>query len=151
MADKLTESSIHAHDQDHFVEPIRTYAIIFALLLVFMVMTIAVWFVDLGGFGTVIAMAIAITKAVLVVLFFMHVRHASRLTWIFSGAAFVWLMILFAFTFNDYWTRNDGITPHKTELTTLPRMAAGEPAFEQTRTAHPAVAPHDSMQQEGTE
>lgn len=136
--------SEHSHEtHTHHVSPVSMYLTIFGALLVLMVLTIAVWFVHLGGFGTIIAMGIALTKAVLVVLFFMHVKDASRLTWIFAGAAFVWLMILFAFTFNDYWTR--GVAPHETDLTHNPRIAAQEPAFEQTRTPHPAVAPHESL------
>jgi cytochrome c oxidase subunit 4 len=52
-----------------------------------------------------VALTIATIKAVLVVLFFMHVKKSSKLTWAFSSAAFIWLVILLALTFNDYLTR----------------------------------------------
>jgi cytochrome c oxidase subunit IV len=53
----------------------------------------------------IIALTIAVTKATLVVLYFMHVRYSSRLIWVVFTSALFWLAILFAFTFSDYWTR----------------------------------------------
>ena len=50
-------------------------------------------------------LTIAVTKATLVVLYFMHVRYSSRLTWIVVSTGFVWLMILIAFTMSDETTR----------------------------------------------
>jgi cytochrome c oxidase subunit 4 len=52
-----------------------------------------------------VALVIAIIKAVLVILFFMHVKDASRITWIFCISAFLWLVIMLALTFGDYMTR----------------------------------------------
>ena len=52
-----------------------------------------------------IAIAIALLKMLLILLFFMHVRYSNRLTWIFAGAGFVWLAILIGLTLNDYRTR----------------------------------------------
>ena len=54
----------------------------------------------------VIAMTIAVTKATFVILYFMHLRYSSRLTWLVFGSALFWLAILFALTFSDYWTRS---------------------------------------------
>jgi hypothetical protein len=53
-----------------------------------------------------VATGIAVVKAVLVILYFMHVKDGTRLTWVFSGAAFVWLAIMFGLTLNDYVTRD---------------------------------------------
>ncbi len=53
----------------------------------------------------IIALTIAVMKATLVVLYFMHVRYSSRLIWVVFASALFWLAILFAFTFSDYWTR----------------------------------------------
>jgi len=53
-----------------------------------------------------VAMTIAIIKALLIVLYFMHVRYAPRVTWAFAGAGFLWLGIMLALTFSDYLTRN---------------------------------------------
>lgn len=85
---------------------LKTYFAIFIILLVLTAVTTGVSFIDLGHWNTVIALTIAFTKAVLVVLFFMHVRHSSRLTKVIVTTAFLWLMILFGFTLSDYFTRN---------------------------------------------
>jgi cytochrome c oxidase subunit IV len=66
---------------------------------------VAAFVVNLGNANILIALSIAIVKAVLVVLYFMHVKYASRLTKIFVSAAFLWLALLFALTFGDYLTR----------------------------------------------
>ena len=63
-------------------------------------------FIDLGGnLNTAVAMVIAACKALLVILFFMHVRYSSRLTWVFVAAGFFWLMILLALTLADVLSR----------------------------------------------
>ena len=58
-----------------------------------------------GSWNAVVALSIAVFKATLVVLYFMHVRYSSKLTWVFVAAGIVWLFILFAFTLSDYMTR----------------------------------------------
>jgi cytochrome c oxidase subunit IV len=87
------------------VAPVRLYLGIFSILLVLTALTIGVSFVDLDRLNIVIALTIAVCKALLVILFFMHVRHASRLTWLFVSAGFFWLAILLVFTFGDYLSR----------------------------------------------
>ncbi len=96
-------------------ESLRTYFAVYAALMVLLVLTVAASFVDfakwrlahhnLGWLNISFAMIIAVIKSLLVVLFFMHLRHSSRLTWIFAGAAFLWLGILLTLTLNDYLTR----------------------------------------------
>jgi len=56
--------------------------------------------------NTIVAMTIAITKATFVVLYFMHVRYSTRLVWVIVASALFWLVIMFALTFSDYWTRS---------------------------------------------
>ena len=51
-------------------------------------------------------MTIAVTKAMLVLLFFMHVRYSSRLIWVVVCSMFFWLFILLALTLSDYRTRD---------------------------------------------
>jgi cytochrome c oxidase subunit IV len=86
---------------------IRTYVIVWASLLVLTVTTTGVAFIDLGGqWNAITAMAIAIVKAVLVVLYFMHLRYSNRLTWVFAGAGFFWLVILISLTLSDFLTRH---------------------------------------------
>ena len=86
---------------------LATYLIVFAALMVLLVVTALVaFYVHAGDLNLIIALVIATIKAALVVLFFMHVKYASRLTKIFVVAAFLWLAILFAFTFADYVSRD---------------------------------------------
>ncbi len=79
--------------------------LIFAILMILLVATVAVVQVDLGSLNLFIAMLIAAVKAALIMLYFMHVRFASRLTWVFSTAAFFWLFLMLGLTFNDYAAR----------------------------------------------
>jgi cytochrome c oxidase subunit IV len=86
---------------------LKTYSLVFAALLVLTALTTGVAFMDLGGnFNGVVALAIAAGKAVLVALYFMHLRHGSRLSWIFAGAGFFWLIILVTLTLSDALTRS---------------------------------------------
>jgi cytochrome c oxidase subunit IV len=90
---------------DHVVS-IKLYSAIFGALLVMTLVTAGAAFIDLGGnLNTVVAMLIAACKALLVILFFMHVRYSSRLTWVFVGAGFFWLMILLSLTLADVLSR----------------------------------------------
>ena len=83
----------------------KIYYQIFAALLLLLALTVGVSYVDLGVFNEVIALAIAAAKALLVLLFFMHVRSSSRVTWLFAAAGFVWLGILIALAMSDYVSR----------------------------------------------
>lgn len=106
------DHSDHADDGHHIVA-LSTYFKVFAALMVLLVLTLLVYFFDpthllppqFAWFGIVIAMTVAVVKAVLVMLFFMHVKYSTKLTWIFSGAAFVFVGILFLLTMSDYFTR----------------------------------------------
>ena len=89
---------------EHIV-PKKIYYAIFATLMVLTGVTIAVAFLDLGPFNNIVAMSIAVFKATLVVLYFMHVRYSNRLTWVVVVAGFFWLGIMIALTFSDYLTR----------------------------------------------
>ncbi len=84
----------------------KIYFLIFGALMVLTVLTVYVATFNLGGpFNAIVALSIAVLKALLVVLYFMHVRYSSRLTWAFVGAGFFWLAILFALTLSDYLSR----------------------------------------------
>ena len=85
--------------------PKRTYYTIYVVLLVCTYLTWQVAFFDLGALNTIAALTIAVFKAVIVVLFFMHVKYSSRLTWVVVAGSVFWLLILLALTFNDYLTR----------------------------------------------
>ena len=69
-------------------------------------LTVVAAFYDFPGpLNAVVALTIACVKATLVVLYFMHVRYSSRLISLVIVAALLWLAIMFAITFSDYWTR----------------------------------------------
>jgi cytochrome c oxidase subunit 4 len=89
-----------------YIVPRSVYYAIFAALMVGTAITVAVAFVDLGPFNTVVALTIAVVKATLVVLFFMHVRYSTKLTWAVVLGSVFWLGILLALTFSDYLTRS---------------------------------------------
>jgi cytochrome c oxidase subunit IV len=85
---------------------VRLYAVIFLALIALTLTTTGIAFIDLGGgFNVTVALTIAVVKALLVILFFMHVRYSSRLTWLFVGAGFFWLAIMMALTLGDFLTR----------------------------------------------
>jgi cytochrome c oxidase subunit 4 len=87
------------------VAPKSLYYTIFLALLVGTALTVAVAFVDLGAMNNVVMLTIACAKALLVILFFMHVRWGTRLTWVVVASGFFWLLIMFSITMTDYVTR----------------------------------------------
>src|SRR5262245_31518794 len=89
---------------EHIV-PKKTYFAVFSALMLMLALTVGIAYIHLGEWNVVVAMSIAVTKAVLIILYFMHVRYSPRLMWIYVGARFFWLGILFALTFSDYFTR----------------------------------------------
>jgi cytochrome c oxidase subunit 4 len=87
------------------VDSVKTYALVFAALIFLTVATTAVAFVDLGPFSVVMALAIAVCKMLLVALFFMHVRHSTRLTRLVVLGGLLWLAILLLLTMGDMMSR----------------------------------------------
>jgi len=88
----------------HVVSP-RLYYLIFGTLMALTALTVGVAFIDLKIMNTVVALTIAVIKATLVVLFFMHVKYSTRLTWVVAASGIVWLAIMFGITFADYLSR----------------------------------------------
>lgn len=88
------------------VVPIKLYYGVFATLLALTGLTVAISFVDLGAFNTVAALSIAVIKGLLVLLYFMHLRWSSRLTWIFFAAGLFWLFLLIGGTMDEILTRS---------------------------------------------
>jgi cytochrome c oxidase subunit 4 len=87
------------------VAPKSMYYAVFAALVVGTILTVFVAKYDLGPFNNILMLTIACSKALLVVLFFMHVRWSSRLTWVVAGAGFFWLLMMFSITMSDYMSR----------------------------------------------
>lgn len=91
---------------EHIVS-VKIYAAIFLALMVGTALTVWAGLQNFpGSLNVVIALTIAVIKATLVVLYFMHVRYSSRLIWVVFASALFWLGILFALTLSDYWTRD---------------------------------------------
>lgn len=89
----------------HHVPSVKMCLSVFFSLLILTAITVWVAGVDLGAANTFVALAVAITKGSLVVLFFMGVRWNTPLTKTVAISGFLWLLILFGMTMNDYLTR----------------------------------------------
>ena len=74
-------------------------------LMLLLALTWSIGYVDLGMFNVIIALAIAIIKALLVVLFFMHIKGSSRLLHLAMSVGVIWLFIMLSLTLTDYFTR----------------------------------------------
>jgi cytochrome c oxidase subunit IV len=81
------------------------YVVIISILVALTCATWAIAFVNLGPWNPVVALTIACIKAVLVILFFMHVIYSSKLTKVTVAAGFFWLLILITLSLSDYLTR----------------------------------------------
>ena len=92
---------------EHVSSP-KNYVLIFLALMVLTFATVLVAKVDLGWANDVVALTVAVVKALLVILFFMHVRYSTRMTALTAVAGFFWLAILILVTMTDYWSR--GVT-----------------------------------------
>jgi cytochrome c oxidase subunit 4 len=103
-----SHSDVEINDTHHVI-PLSVYNKVFAALFVLFILTVAAAYVDLTKYweplNIIVAMTIAVAKALLIILYFMHVRFSSKLTQLFAMAAFIWLGILFLFTMGDYFSR----------------------------------------------
>jgi cytochrome c oxidase subunit 4 len=103
---KTAEHADHiGHAPAHHRSSLASYFAVFATLMILTIVTVWVSRINLGTLNTTVAMAIAIIKATVVILWFMHVIHSPRLTWIVVIASFLWLAVMFVLFFADYSTR----------------------------------------------
>jgi cytochrome c oxidase subunit IV len=84
----------------------KMYFLVYAVLIAFTALTTSMAYVDLGAFNIYVALTIAVVKATLVMLFFMHVRESSGMTRVYVAAGFFWLAILLLLTITDYISRS---------------------------------------------
>jgi cytochrome c oxidase subunit IV len=91
-------------DTDHIL-PARVYYTIFGILMLCTYLTVQIAFLDLGALNTIAALGIAAFKAVLVVLYFMHVKYSPKLTWAVVLGSLFWLSLMLVITMSDYLTR----------------------------------------------
>lgn len=76
-----------------------------AALMLLLALTWGIGYVDLGPFNVIVALVISITKALLVALFFMHIKGSSRLLHLAATVGVIWLLIMLGLTLSDYFTR----------------------------------------------
>jgi cytochrome c oxidase subunit 4 len=85
---------------------VRTYAAVLIALIVLTFVTVGISFIELSpGWHVTLGLLIAVVKASLVALFFMHLIHSPRLAWLSTFLALIWLLLLFSLTFADYFSR----------------------------------------------
>ena len=94
----------HAPHAEH-IDSVKTYALVLVALLIFTILTAFVATLDLGPFNIIVALGIAVTKMLLVALFFMHVRYSTSLTRLVIVGGMLWLAILLLLSFVDFGTR----------------------------------------------
>ena len=101
--------STHSHTPSDthtpHVLPLPIYWGVFFALVVGTLVTVWSATIDLGSWNLPIALAIACTKALLVILYFMHVKYSSKLTWLFVAAGFLWFLIMVVITMTDFISR----------------------------------------------
>jgi cytochrome c oxidase subunit 4 len=83
----------------------KIYVRVWTGLLVLLAVTVGAAYIHLGRLNPLVALSIAVIKAVIIMLYFMHLRYSSRLVWVFVGAGFVWLGIMFVLSLGDYFAR----------------------------------------------
>ena len=98
------------------IAPVRNYVTVFGTLMVLTTITVAAAFTNLGSLNFPVALAIAITKATVVILFFMHVKYSSKLTKFVVASCLFFLCCLFGLTFTDYLSRGWFTSPRGTTM-----------------------------------
>ena len=88
----------------HMTQPGR-YVLVFLALLALTAATVGLAYVDLGAWHSTMGLTIAATKALLIVLFFMHLLRGKNLVWVIALSGLFWLSILLILTLTDYATR----------------------------------------------
>lgn len=104
----MSRMDAHAHHADlghDHVTPLGVYFGIFGLLMALTAITVGVAWVDLGSLNILVALGVAFVKATFVVLYFMHLKYSSKLTWVVLASGLFWLVILFGIMMGDYLTR----------------------------------------------
>ena len=100
----MTDQKEMEESQHHVVSPV-IYLIVFGALLVFTALTVGASYVEMGIFNPIAAILIACIKAVIVVLFFMHVKYSSKLTKLTVIAGIFTFVTLISMTLADYISR----------------------------------------------
>lgn len=93
---------------EHPVVSVKTYVSIFLALMLLTALTVYVAFMDFGHglLNDLVAMTIAVTKALLVLVIFMHLKYSARLLWLIAGSSVIWMIVMFGLTLSDYKSRH---------------------------------------------
>jgi cytochrome c oxidase subunit IV len=89
---------------ENVVNP-RIYIWTCIALLALLALTWSIAYVNLGPFNLILALGVSITKAIVIALFFMHIKGSSRILHLAAVAGVMWLLILISLTLSDYSTR----------------------------------------------
>ncbi len=90
-----------------------TYYLTALALMILLALTAFAGLQDLGAWTPVVAIGIAIAKAALILLVFMHLKFSDRILWVVAGGGLLWLCILFTLTLSDYFARGSVGIPGK--------------------------------------
>ena len=85
--------------------PWQPYVIAWAVLLLLLGLSVGSAYLSIGIFHPIVNFGIAATQAALVFILFMKLRGRPSLKWVFAGAGFFWLLVLFGLSAADYFTR----------------------------------------------
>jgi cytochrome c oxidase subunit 4 len=115
--------SDHSHSAaEHKEESMTSYTIVIVLLMILLCITYYAYTLDLGKWNLAIAMVIAVIKASMVLMVFMHVRLSPKIVWVFSTVAFFFLILMICGFENDYFGRSQDVPYSHTILS--PEAAA---------------------------
>ncbi|HVV01107.1 MAG TPA: cytochrome C oxidase subunit IV family protein [Verrucomicrobiae bacterium] len=118
----------------NIIDPTKIYVKVWVGLLALLLLTWGIAQVHLGIWNLPVALTIAVLKMLLVILFFMHVRHSSKVTWVFVAAGFIWFAIMIDLTMTDFVTRR---LVHNTSDNTQQLEKAQPPAARPATSASP--------------
>jgi cytochrome c oxidase subunit IV len=112
-ADTAHAGAAHAGGE-HREESMVTYTVVFALLMILLIVTYVAYLCPLGVWNLPIALVIAVIKAAMVLMVFMHVRLSPKIVWVFAISSFLWLILMICGFENDYVARGlDGPYSHQ--------------------------------------
>lgn len=115
------------------IPTVRSYFIVFGCLVLLTLLTSGIAFLPIGNLHTPVGLVIAVTKAILVVCFFMHLLHSGRVSWVMIGAALFMLFVMFYLTLADFFTRS--------KFNTEPRATADITPLVSCRTVRDGACP----------
>ena len=121
------------------IAPVKSYVAVFGTLMVLTTITVAAAFTHLGALNFPVALGIAITKATVVILFFMHVKYSSKLTKFVVVSCLFFLACLFGLTFTDYLSRGWYASPRGTTMAGTQVTVGAAPAKPADAPAHEAA------------